>query len=319
MGKVVERLFSVAAERTSMDRLGFAGDAALRQRLEGVSRTFLAGYHAALAEDGEGEELTARLEGAAEERWLRGFAFEGAGFGFAVRDVLSPWRRTGRLGRFLGGAGSAYVHLVHVGAGWAIPRARVPWGWLRRRLDPELAWLAIDGYGFHEGFFRYAERVGRGRWPRRVSGYARSAFDQGLGRCLWFGEVAEPERIARRIEGLAPARRNDLWSGVGLAATYAGGVGAEGLERLAELAGPYRWALGQGSTFAATARRLDASVAPEHDVACTILCGLPAAEAAALTDRVHERLPAAGTAERPRFELWRRGIQQELAAAEAAA
>ena len=319
MGQMIERLFAVSPERTSMDRLGFSGDRALTERLETLSRTFLAGYHAALAEDGGNEELASRLDRAAGERWLRGFAFEGAGFGLALRDALTPWRRPGRLGRFIAGPGSAYVHLVHVGAGWAMARARVPWRWIRRRLDPRLEWLAIDGYGFHEGFFRYQEVVVRGRRPRRVSGYGRRAFDQGLGRCLWFGEVADAERIARRIGALAPARSNDLWSGVGLAATYAGGVGADTLERLVELAGHHRRALAQGATFAATARRLDASLAAEHDLACTILCGLAAVEAAALTDRVYEALPAAGTADEPLFELWRRGIQHALSTVPSAA
>ena len=315
MGKAIERLFSVSLDQASMSRLGFTGDPALSARLESVAVVFLAGYHAALAEDGGGEALAARLERAAGERWQRGFAFEGAGFGLVVRDLLAPWRRRGRLARFLAGPGAAYVHLVHVGAGWAIARLGVPRGWLMRRLDPRLAWLAIDGYGFHEGFFHFAERVERRRTPRRLAGYAQRAFDQGLGRSLWFGEVADPERIAPRIERFAPARRSDLWSGVGLAATYAGGVGAGALERLVELAGPHRRAVAQGSAFGATARRLDGSLGAEHDLACTILCGLPAAEVATLTDRVDRRLPAAaGTADEPRFELWRRGIQEELAA-----
>jgi hypothetical protein len=52
--------------------------------------------------------------------------------------------------------------MAHVGIGWAI--ARLPW--LRRRieqplnrLDSLLRWLAVDGYGFHEGYFYWPDYV----------------------------------------------------------------------------------------------------------------------------------------------------------------
>jgi hypothetical protein len=214
----------------------------------------------------------------------------------------------------MAGPGAAYIHLLHVGAGWAIPRLGAPRRWLMRRLDPRFAWLAIDGYGFHEGFFHFRDRVERRRRPRRLSGYALRVFDQGLGRSLWFGEVADPERIARRIGGFEPARRSDLWSGVGLAAVYADGVTEPVLGRLIEAAGGYRAELAQGAAFAAKARQLDGTLGAEHELACRLLAGCSPAEAAAVTDRILERLPAAGTEDEPAFELWRQGIQSELAA-----
>lgn len=321
MGRMTERLFAVTLDQASMARLGFAGDPALAARLEHLAEVFLGGYHAALADDAGGERLAARLEGAAGERWLRGFAYEGAGFGLAVRDLLVPWRRRGRLAAFMAGPGAAYVHLLHVGAGWTIARVGVPVGWLLRRLDPRFAWLALDGAGFHEGFFHHHRAVGLRRRPRRLRGYARRAFDQGLGRSLWFSEVADPERIAATVERFEPERRDDLWSGVGLAAVFADGIGRPGLERLVALAGEHRPAVAQGASFAAKARHLDGSLGPEHELACALLAGRSAAETAALTDRILADLPPDRSfdAEEPAFELWRRRIREELGAAAAAA
>lgn len=322
MGRTIRRLFRVAPEEVSMELRGFRGEPALEQRLEGVARTFLDGYHLALAEDGGPERLAAGIDGSIGERWLRGFAYEGAAFGLALRDLLSPRRR---LPRFLDAAGEAYVHLLHVGAGWTIAKPGVPPRWLMRRLDPRFAWLAVDGYGFQQGFFRHPLRVVRQRVPRRLRGYARRAFDHGLGRSLWFSEVADAERLGRRVTAFPAARRNDLWSGVGLAAGYAGGVGEPALVRLAEAAGEHRPALAQGAAFAAKARALEGTPTPEAERAARVLCGCPALEAAAVTDRALEGLPTdrAGFESwqggEPAFEFWRRRIQSELAGALAAA
>src|SRR6185503_18765465 len=106
-------------------------------------------------------------------------------------DRLRLTRR--RFADFVSGPGASHVYMLYVGAGWAI--ARLPW--LRsnpdraiRHFDPLLGWLAVDGYGFHEGYFHWPESIDRRRLPRGLSGYARCAFDQGLGRSLWFVEGA---------------------------------------------------------------------------------------------------------------------------------
>src|SRR6185295_14439151 len=106
--------------------------------------------------------------------------------------------------------------------------------------DPVLGWLALDGYGFHEAFFRTERSVRRQEVPRKVRGfgYPRHAFDQGIGRCLWFVEGAHVGRIAATIGAFPEDRRPDLWSGVGLAATYAGGRGADDLLALRRAARP---------------------------------------------------------------------------------
>ena len=190
-------IFGVSPEETSFARRGFwAGEPGARQRLEYSGTTFLRGYHAALEED-TADALAVRLT--AVEPEFRGFAFEGAAMGLAMLDLVTPWKRN-RWASFAEGPGAAHIYMVHVGVGWAL--ARFPRRGERTlgRLNPFLRWLAVDGYGFHEGYFHWRRALEGQGVPRRLSGYARRAFDQGLGRSLWFVDGADVTRMG------APAR-----------------------------------------------------------------------------------------------------------------
>jgi enediyne biosynthesis protein E3 len=304
-------LLGIRARETSFARRGFrAGDPEAQRRLERAGELFLAGYHAALESSGDGE-LENRLR--ALEPEFQGFAFEGAAMSLMLLDRLMPWKRA-RWPGFLAGAGEPHIYMMHVGAGWAF--ARLPW--VRPRIERALAgmdglmrWLALDGYGFHEGYFSWPKSVGERRVPRGLSAYGLRVFDQGLGRSLWFINGAMADRVAETIACFPAPRRADLWSGVGLACAYAGGASNAAIARLAEAAHEYRAELAQGAAFAAKAR-LRAGIAAEHtEAACRLICDMPAREAAAVTDDALKNLPADG--EQPAFEIWRRRIQREFA------
>jgi hypothetical protein len=294
----------ISAQEASFARRGFrGGDERVRAHLERIGRIFLHGYHAALEVD-RPERLVTALQAIEPEQ--RGFAFEGAGMGLYLLDLLTPWKRH-RLRGFLEGPGWPHAYMVHVGAGWALAQLhrRVDRAWMR--LDPLLGWLAVDGYGFHHGYFGWPEAVEHQRVPRGVSGYARQVFDQGLGRSLWFVEGAEVDRIAATIGRFDRARHADLWSGVGLACAYAGAVDRAVLERLRDLAGSYQPQLAQGVAFAAKARERADNPAGHTHLACQVLCGMPAEGAARLSDDALRDLSDDGGL--PAYEVWRRRIQ----------
>jgi hypothetical protein len=237
--------------------------------------------------------------------------------GLALLDRLTPWQRN-RWRALLTGPGAAHVYMVHVGLGWVV--ARLPW--LRRhverplaRLDPLLRWLVLDGYGFHEGYFHWRNSVEAQVVPPGLSGYARRAFDQGLGRSLWFVDGADVTRNPATIVAFPPQRHADLWSGVGLACAYAGGVGEAAIQTLAESAGPYQPQLAQGAAFAAKARQRAGNPAAHTERACAVLCGRSADLAAGITDTALASLPPDGP-DGPAFEVWRRRIQDRLAQTE---
>jgi len=303
-------MLGIRTDETRIARRGFhVRDPAVRWRLESIGETFLDGYHAALADAG-GAALAGYLRSIDSE--LQGFAFEGAGMALALLDHLLPFRG-GRFQRFLRSEGASHIYMLHVGAGWAM--ARLPWlrwrtGALLGSLDPLLRWLAMDGYGFHQGYFYWPRSVRLQEIPRGLSPYARRAFDQGLGRSLWFVEGADAPRIAHTIGAFPQNRRADLWSGVGLASAYAGGVPQSDLEVLREAAGSYAPQVAQGVAFAAKTRQRAGNPAPYTDLACRVLCGASAKQAAAVTDSALRDLPPDGA--EPAYEVWRQRIQEQL-------
>ncbi len=307
--RVARRLLGIPAEEATFARRGFTRTGPRAQaHLEAVGHAFLRGYHAALERD-DPWELAGGL--AEVDRALVGFAFEGAAMALALLDGLTPWKRD-RVAAFLAGPGAPHVYMVHVGVGWAM--ARLPWRRLAPPgppLDPFLRWLAIDGYGFHEGYFHPARHV-RHRAPpsSRATPYTRRAFDQGLGRALWFADGASPEHVAGTIGAFPPGRRPDLWSGVGLAAAYAGGTDATGLTALRRAAGALGAHVAQGAAFASKARQRAGNVTPHTELAVRILCGVPAAAAAAITDEALAGLRDEGDV--PAYEVWRRRIRRRL-------
>ena len=310
--RVRTQLLHIDTSEASVARRRFrCKDDQTRQRLEEIGTTFLLGYHAAIDENNL-SLLAKQLDSVALE--LRGFAFEGAAMGLTLLDALTPWNKT-RLPKFVNGPGAHHVYMVHVGSGWAI--ARLPW--LRwnlknylRRLDPLLCWLALDGYGFHEGYFNWPRYVDEQQLPKRLSAYALRAFDQGLGRSLWFVEGADVDRIPLTIKRFPLHRRADLWSGIGLACAYAGGVDASEMQAIYDAAVSFDTHLAQGAAFAAKARQLAGNESPHTDLACRIFAGLSSNQAAAITDEAMRDLP--DDAQAPAYEVWRERIRTRLSA-----
>ncbi|SRR6266566_655961 len=311
MTGILRKLLSISPAEATFARRGFHSrrDSA-RQRLERVGEAFLRGYHLAISNQGI-ESLVGSLNEIDLE--FRGYGFEGGAMGLDILDQLQPWKAPG-IDKLLRGPGQAHVYMVHVGIGWSMARWRL--GITRRlaRLDPLLRWLAVDGFGFHEGYFhwpRYAARV-RPLFAM-LRGYGLRAFDQGLGRSLWFVGGADPEYIATAISRFPRPRRDDLWSGIGLACTYAGGTDTTDLQMLRILSGPHWSHLAQGAVFAAGARHRAQNMTVQTELGCQLLCGLFARQAAELCEETLRKV--ADDAE-PAYEVWRGLIRTHLQAIE---
>ena len=301
------RVLGIATKEADFLHRGFSGgDAPSRAHLEEVGRSFIGGYNAALNHI-DPEALSRILN--TVPRSFQGFAFEGAAMALTVQDLLTPWRRS-RLTVFLAGIGAPHLYLGYVGAGWAAARLRTGVDGLFARLDPLLRWLVLDGYGFHEGYFHHPRYIQRAQLPRRFSGYARRAFDQGLGRSIWFVSCADVARVGEIVKGFPQGRHGDLWSGIGLGCAYAGATTMATLTALSSLAGVCLPQVAQGVAFAAKARLLAATPATHTEVACKLLCGMTVPEAASVTDAALRDLPPDGL--EPAYEVWRQRIQRHF-------
>lgn len=308
------RMLTPDIKETRMDVRGFhVKSPEARDRLESVGRYFLTGY-AIAAEVAHPADADARLVDVPHA--YRGFAYEGAAMAFAVRDGL-PVGGTHHVEDFLAGPADAHIYMAYVGVGWGMARVpRFRWSTLHAP-DPLLRWLVLDGYGFHQAYFKtrqYVDECYQAEtfpWPADgPSWYANRAIDQGVGRATWFVCGTDPRRVVKTFNRFDERRRSDLYAGAGLAATYAGGCDEAELAWFKDAAGVYAADVAQGSAFAASARVRAGLVVAHNEVATQVLCGQTPAGATKVTDEALIGLPFDD--EIPAYEIWRLRIKAAL-------
>ncbi len=299
---ILKPLFEVSPK----DIPAFTEDNSTTRRLKQVVFTVTECCHLTFV-NSRFDVLVPRLEAYEEE--LRGFAYEGAGVGLAALDCFLPWKNRTRA--FINGPGSHYTYAVLLGAGMGLARIKRRPEPFIARLDNVFGWMVMDGYGFHEGFFARCRTVEKQEIPAHLSSYARRVFDHGLGRSIWFTVGANVDRVVATIASFEPERRADLWSGVGLACGYTGGVDRATIETLREAVGPYRSQVALGVVAAAKFRQQVNNPVPHNEMACEVLCGLSSKEATDLANAALQNLPT--DSGEPAYEIWRQRVKIQLA------
>ena len=311
-GKIIKPLFRLSPDvfpQMAAERYGRQEDLDKTWlNFEPVARTLVEGFQTAL-DDSRFEVLVPRLD--AYEPELRGIVYEGAGMGLMLQDGLLPW--SNRVQAFVEGPGARYICLVYISAGLVLPRVPLHPNRFLARMDPLLRWFAMDGYGFYEGFFSWRRTIEQQAIPKRITGYARRAFDHGLGRSIWFAAGANVQRISATIRTFPQERHGDLWSGIGLACAYAAGV-VDGptIEALRTAAGPYGTQMAVGAAIAASFRQQAGEPASHTELACEVLWGTSSEEVADVAAQARKNLPPDGA--EPAYQIWRQRLATAYAA-----
>lgn len=294
---------------------GFSGErTSATAWLEHVPQTVICGFEWAI-DSRDLWEVERRLS--TVEPGLRGYAYEGATMAFTVRDAFAGHRTTD----LLLGPGQPHIFVAYIGIGFAM--ARLPrrlWKKVVPDLTgsphyPTISWLAVDGYAFDRAYFHTRRWVDQQYRPAAYPwagspDYFLRAADQGIGRALWFINGGRVRDVTAAVERFAEPRQADLWSGVGLAAAFAGGCDPRELGRLPEAAKSHRVELGLGAVLAAKARHY-AGFVPDHTAAAVeALSGLSVQDAASIADRSSAIGEVEGS--EPSYEVWRRRIRLEL-------
>jgi enediyne biosynthesis protein E3 len=254
-----------------------------RRWLRLSSNAFINGYNTGL-EVGLSHILFSELQ--AFDVAFRGFAYEGAGMGMAMIDYTSLSNQN--LFQQFVDRSPNYSSLPYIGAGFAIAVLKRDLNRSLSIMDPMQRWWAIDGYGFYNGVFHRKQSIEKQKVSRQITGYAQRAFDRGLGRSIWFLFSGDIDGIVQRLAAFPESRRADLWAGIGVASTYAGGVDRATLEKVKAAAGIYASYLPLGSSLAANARYQANNIVEHNNLACSVYCGMSAESAAKLTLAVEQ-------------------------------
>lgn len=321
IGSLRRLAMAPSLEDVTFVRRGFPVEpSAITEALEAIPQSVICGFEWAIDSRSQWE-IERRLE--LVEPKMRGFAYEGATMALTIRDVMHG----ARTREFLLGPGQRHIFLTYIGIGFAMARLPRP-TWRKVLPDlsgspyfPTMSWLAVDGYGFDRAYFDIKRWVDQQYVPSPYpwagdSDYFLRAVDQGIGRALWFIHGADVAGVAARVDGFAEHRKRDLWSGVGLAATFAGGATPADLRKLADMSGEFRPEVGLGATFAVKARDY-AGHMPEHSAAAAdaLTDGMTLGEILELADATEEA--AREDAAVPAYELWRQAIRAHFAEAAA--
>ena len=285
------------------------------RNLESIPQHVILGFEFGI-EFGDRPDSLQRLD--MVEREFRGFAYEGATMAFTLLDVM-PGRRTDRTKKFLDGHAAPHLFLAYIGIGFAMSHLpRVLWSKVLpelrdERYHPTVSWLAVDGYGFDKAYFHTKKWIDEQSAPKPypwqgMPDYFARAFDQGVGRALWFMQGADVAGVTEAVNAFAAHRHADLWSGVGLAAAYAGSGDAEALKTLRELSGRYHPEVAQGAVFAAKARAQADLVVPHTEISTQVLCDMTVEEAEGLTDEASSNFGKSAR-DVPNYEIWRNRVQ----------
>ncbi|MES2622311.1 MAG: DUF1702 family protein [Bacteroidota bacterium] len=202
---------------------------------------------------------------------FRSIAYEATSFCLALSDFKNhnqpeSWFQFLQLS-------SPHATQIHVGLGWAMAQLQLNPLIILDKLTPMMRYRVLDGYGYYEGIFRKRKSILSQQKPELNDRVGSSAYDQGLGRSLWYlynGSIAEVKNLIAKFPAM---RQADLWRGMGIAVTYAGGAKEVTLKFIFDESDEYKKQLAAGAIMALVSRHFAAFITDDAVAACNIWCG----------------------------------------------
>jgi hypothetical protein len=234
---------------------------------------FAEAYNTALVDDFD--SLLPVLRSAGKRHWTA--VYEGAFAGLATLDIGeadSDWPRLNKvIAEFPqqmplvnSGFGAALAHLnmdpiVHIAA-----------------IDEFWAYMGLDSYGFHEGYFNWNETFSEPSAHPHLPPLARAAIDEGFGRAAVTITGGSPTKVFNLVQRFPEDRKADVWVGVGMHTGFWGYPDIQALRQLYKLSDNFQPYLQQGIAIAAWVRHEHNSWDDYTEVACRELCKMSTQE-----------------------------------------
>lgn len=269
-----------------------------------ITILFLDGFGAAL------ESETPKVESDIDKLPLidRGVAFEGAAAAKAVIDLSATNFSKSETSSLLIDS-SRYSFLIFLGIGEALAQLRMPPQICNAFSDENWSGQIIEGYGFFDGYFNWHNAIIKQVYPAELNLDLRAAYNQGIGRAIFFMTNGNPQKMRDSILSFEPTRRAELWAGAGLPTAYIGGHTERELRRLIDLAGEHRAEFMQGIMLGTSARNQQSFI-PEHtELATKIVYGASALKSIEYSDSLSKLIDS-----RESYSMldWQHMVRREL-------
>lgn len=247
-------------------------------RIENIRNTFIDALELA-AEQPNVPLLITELENIGAE--FRSIAYEGASVAIAIKDLyedetFSQWNAFKELTQ-------NHQAQVHAGLGWALSQLSKPVFPIIDSFTPLMQGRIVDGYGYYDGYFRQRQSIKNKIVPEQFQNSFLAAYDQGIGRSLWYASKGDVTIIPAMVQEFPDLRHTGLWRGIGTACAYVGGCDELTLNLLFNLAEQYQPQLSAGAALAARARAHANSPSSGSQLACELWCKLSVKDAMILT------------------------------------
>ena len=187
--------------------------------------------------------------------------FEGAAAGLAYRQL--------QAGAVVIEVPDWFAHAaqVHIGIGWAMAELALRPDVYLTQFSGVMQGRVLDGFGYYSGLFRRRRCIQAMDIPAGIPTDVLTAFDQGLGRAMWYISKGDVEPLMAMIRPFQEERKKGIWRGIGVAASYIGGVDLQGWHELIEASNEKSRYLKTGVLLCAASRKLSNTTTTDVNLA----------------------------------------------------